>query len=294
MIINNKTRNLYKILRSLTKLEDKNPMPPNESPSDLPNEFTDFFLNKIEISREQFHDQNTQKPNHRKWSKFTGFLPLERDEILNIIKNINPTTCIMDPCSTRFLLQFQKTILDAITTIVNQSLTTGGFLDDWKVAAVRLLIKGPNLDTELKNYRPISNLSFLLKITKKAAQSQLQKHFDQQSLLPNHQSAYRHHYSMETTLINMCDNILKIWKIKNVHQLSAWISVLHLILLNHKILLDVLKGYFGISEHALAWISSYLSNRKFLVQIGHLTSKMVEIDFSVHRVAYWIYSVQLL
>ena len=44
----NNTRNLYKILRSLTKLEDENPMPLNESPSDLPNKFADFFLNKIE------------------------------------------------------------------------------------------------------------------------------------------------------------------------------------------------------------------------------------------------------
>ena len=50
---------------------------------------------------------------------------------------------------------------------------------------------------------------------------------------------------------------------------------------NNKILLDVLKSYFGNMEQPLAWISSYLSNRKFLVQIGQLTSKIVEIDFSV-------------
>ena len=50
---------------------------------------------------------------------------------------------------------------------------------------------------------------------------------------------------------------------------------------NHKILLDVLKSYFGITEQALAWILSYLSNRKFLVQIGQLTSQTVEIDFLV-------------
>ena len=116
---------------------------------------------------------------------------------------------------------FKKTTLDAITTIANPSLTTGEFLDDWKVAAVRPLIKGPNPDTELKNYRPISDLSFLSKIIEKAAQSQLQKHFDQQSLLPNHQSTYRQYYSTETTLLNMCDNILKIWKMENVLQLSA-------------------------------------------------------------------------
>ena len=174
----NKTRNLYKILRSLTKLEGENPMPPTESPSDLPNKFADFFLSKIEKIREQFHDQNSQRSYHRNCMKFTSFVPLERDEILSIIKNIKPTTYIMDPCNTRFLLKFKETILDAITTTVDQSLTTGKFLDDWKVAAVRPLIKGPNLDTELKNYRPISNLSFLSKVTEKAAQLQLQKHFD--------------------------------------------------------------------------------------------------------------------
>ena len=75
---------------------------------------------------------------------FISLLPLERDEILSIIKNINPTICILDTCNTRFLLKFKETILDAITTIVNQSLTTGTFLDDWKIAAARPLIKGPN------------------------------------------------------------------------------------------------------------------------------------------------------
>ena len=44
----NKTRNLYKVFRSLTKPEDENPMPLTESPSNLPDNFTDFFLNKIE------------------------------------------------------------------------------------------------------------------------------------------------------------------------------------------------------------------------------------------------------
>ena len=91
-------------------------MPPTESPSDVPNKFADFFLNKIQKKiREQFHGQSTKKSYHRKCSKFTGFLPLEKDEILNIIKNMNPTTSIIDPCNTRFLLNFKETILDAIT-----------------------------------------------------------------------------------------------------------------------------------------------------------------------------------
>ena len=77
----------------------------------------------------------------------------------------------------------------------------------------------------------------------------------------------------------MCDNILrnmeKCTSIVSLNLSAAFDTV------NHTILLDVLKGHFGILELALTWISSYLSSRKFLVQIGHLTSKTVEIDFSV-------------
>ena len=86
---------------------------------------------------------------------------------------------------------------------------------------------------------------------------------------------------METTLLNMSDNILrnmgngKCTSIVCLDLSAAFDTV------NHMILLDVLKSYFGISEHALTWISSYLSNRKCLVQTGHLTSKTVEIDLSV-------------
>ena len=194
---------------------------------------------------------------------------------------MNQTTCIIDPCNTRFLLKCKETILDAITIIGNQSLTTGEVLDDWKMAIVRPLIKGTNLDTELKNFRPISNLSFLSKIIEKAAQLQMQKHFYQQSLLPNHQSAYRKHYSMETTLMNMCENILRNMENGKCTSIVSLDLSAAFDMENHTILLDALNGYFGISEHALTWISSYLSSRKFLVVIGHLTSKTVEIDFSV-------------
>ena len=256
-------------------------MPQIEPPSVQPDKFADFFFKKIRKIREQFCNESTQKTHHRDCMSFVAFLPLDREEILNIIKKMNPTTSIMDPCNAGFLLKFKEIIVDAITTITNQSLTTGEFLDDWKVAAVRPLIKDPNIRTEFKNYRPISNLSFLSKIIEKAAQVQLQKHFDEQSLLPNHQSAYRQHHSTETTVLNMCDNISKNMETQKYTSIvcldlsSAFNTV------NHKILLGILKSYFKISDHALAWMSSYLSKRKFLVQIGQQISKTIELDYSV-------------
>ena len=125
-------------------------MPQIEPPSALPDKFADFFFNKIRKIREQFCNNGTQKTYHRDCKSFDVFLPLNREDILDIIGNMNPTMSIMDLCNTGFLLKFKEIIVDAITTISNQSLTTGEFLDDWKVAAVKPLIKDANIRTEFK------------------------------------------------------------------------------------------------------------------------------------------------
>ena len=61
----NKTINLYNILRSLTKQKEENPMPATGSPSDVPDTFADFFLNKIKKSGNSFkitaHKGNTSE-----------------------------------------------------------------------------------------------------------------------------------------------------------------------------------------------------------------------------------------
>ena len=73
-----KSKNLYKIFKSLTKSKDENIMPPTESPPDLPNKFADFFLNKLQKIKEQFQGQDIHKSYHRKCTKFTSFVPLEK------------------------------------------------------------------------------------------------------------------------------------------------------------------------------------------------------------------------
>ena len=88
---------------------------------------------------------------------------------------------------------------------------------------------------------------------------------------------------METTLLNVCDNILKNMENQKCTSIVCLDLSTAFDTINHKILMGILKSYFGISDHALAWISSYLSKRKFLVQIGQLTSKTIKIDFSVPR-----------
>ena len=88
-------------------------------------------------------------------------------------------------------MKFKDTLIGMITKIINISLTTGQYLDKWKIAVVRPLIKEPNLGTEYKNYHPIKNLSFMSKLIEKAAQTQLMTRLTEQNLLPKHQDSYR-------------------------------------------------------------------------------------------------------
>ena len=126
-------------------------MPTTESLFSLPNKFADFFLNKIQKSKNNFKSQVHINHTIDNIQNSLALLLWKTNEILSIIKNMNPTAHIMDPCNTRFLLKFKNTLLDSITTIVNQSLRTVTFLEDLKLGSVRLLFKGQNLDTESIN-----------------------------------------------------------------------------------------------------------------------------------------------
>ena len=96
-----------------------------------------------------------------------AFNHLKKSEIFSINNNLNPNTCIMYPYSTKCLLKFKNTILDTINVIANQSLTKVTFLEHWKLASIRPLIKGQNLETKFMKCRCISKLSFLSQIIKR-------------------------------------------------------------------------------------------------------------------------------
>ena len=82
-----------------------------------------------------------------------------------------------------------------ITRIVNLSLTSGQVPDRFNVAMLKplQLLKKCGADHELfSNFRPVSNLYFLSKVTEKAVAAQLMDHLnDNEGLLEEFQSAYK-------------------------------------------------------------------------------------------------------
>ena len=103
-----------------------------------------------------------------------------------------------------------------------------------------------NLDLIEKNYRPVSNLSFVSKLTECAAIGQLVKYNDTNGTTPKHQSACTEKHSCETALIKLVNDIL--WNMENKKltalvflDLSAAFDTV-----DHRILLDKLNKSFGV------------------------------------------------
>ena len=75
--------------------------------------------------------------------------------------------------------------------MINSSLTSGHFPDDWKKALVSPLLKSPGLSAEYTNLRLISNLQYVSKLTERVVFEQTQAHMARHGLYPLMQSAYR-------------------------------------------------------------------------------------------------------
>ena len=257
-------------------------MPEGQSDGMLAKEFAKFFLQKIEDICNLFTRIDEFKPGiNERALPLDNFSPLTCNEVLKEIMGMKNKTCELDPIPTQVLKQILPTILGAITDLVNRSLITGCFAHNWKTAIVRPLLKKPGLDLEKKNYRPVSNLSFLSKLVKQCMLKQLLQHCEDNHLLPNFQSAYRANYSTGTSLVKMVNNIL--WSMEQRHIMTVVFLDLSAAFdtVDHDILLSILNKQFGICGKVLKWFDSYLRPRFFKVKIGKNYSQPQQLHFSM-------------
>ena len=133
----------------------------------------------------------------------------------------------------------------------------------------------------LKNYRPVSNLTFILKVIEKVISGRLNEHLINNSLFDPLQSAYRDKQSTETALIKIQNDILSALDVGS----SAILLMLDLSAafdtIDHNILLSRLCNVYGITGDALDWFRSYLTGRIQRVVIENSVSVDQELDFGV-------------
>ena len=180
----------------------------------------------------------------------------------------------LDAIPTAILKILAPYIKDIITKIVNISLSEGKFASQQKIASIKPLLKILGLELMSNNYRPVSNLSFLLKLVEKCMLSQLNDHCNLNQLIPTYQSAYRAFHSCETSILNICNDAL--WGMENREVTALVVMDLSVAFntVDHQIFLDVLNSRFGIKGTALSWLLSYLEEHQFYDSIHNHCSSL--------------------
>ena len=159
-------------------------------------------------------------------------------------------SCVLDPMSST-LVSRRDVLLPVLTRLINGSLKSGQFPVAWKEALVLPLLKKPGLDILFKNFRSVSNLPFVSRLTESAVYNQTHSHICRNNLYPSNQSSYRKNYSTETAPLRVENGILLNTNKQHVTLLILLDLTAAFDTVDHNVLLSRLYSKFGISGRHL-------------------------------------------
>jgi hypothetical protein len=279
------SKRLFNSINDIMHKTKSNPLPYHTSAKDLAENFSDFFTSKVANIRSAFSDDIESAFVYDATglveTPLVQFDELSLDEVRLILDKSADKSCDLDPIPTSIVKKCLDELCPIIRQIVNLSLQSGQMPDQLKNAIVTPRIKKPSLETELKNYRPVSNLSYLSKVIEAAVGDQLSKHLKKNEIEEKFQSAYKAKHSTETALIAVFDNLCMSLNsgeavFMSMLDLSAAFDTV-----DHRILVRRFEQSLGVHGTALKWIQSYLSDRTMQVSISSERANTVHLDCSV-------------
>ena len=110
---------------------------------------------------------------------------------------------------------------------------------------------------------------------------QVSKHCEEYQLQLDYQSAYREHYSCETAILKVSNDILWGMEAQSITSLVALDLSAAFNTVNHEALLSVLSNKYRIKGKALKWFNQYLRPRSFKVTVNGAYSKDKDLMVSV-------------
>ena len=214
-----------------------------------------------------------------------SFAPVAPATILKLLKQLNPAKSAgIDSLTGKFLKEGAPVLASPITDLVNLSISLSLFPDDCKIAKLKPLYK-KEAKTKPKNYRPISLLPLLSKITERIIHNQTQEFLDKNNILYKYQSGFRKHHSTDTCLSYLTDKV----KIGFEEGLLTGMVLIDLQkafdTIDHSILLEKMSC-LGFAGKTIAWYKSYLTNRSFIVNVGKEFSSPVSYPVGFLKARY--------
>ena len=119
------------------------------------------------------------------------------------------------------------------------------------------------------------------KITERIVLSQLNDHLISNKLFSPLQSADRPHHSTETALLKIVNDLLTALHNGKICFLTLLDLSAAFDTIDHNILLHRLEHTFGISDSALSWFRSYLSDRTQILTVNGLSTDEAPLSLGV-------------
>ena len=188
-------KQLYTVANNFLHRSKAKTLPTHSSAGELANKFGNFFHDKVQLLHAALKTSPCPRPDMDTSSyitkgsgpinprqELTMLTPATQKEVFNLLKKSAPKTCGLDPIPTQLLKKCSSVTIPVLTNIINKTLKEG-MPTAMRVASVTPILKKPHLDAEvLKNYRPISNLSFVSKFTEKIIAERLISHLQNKNL----------------------------------------------------------------------------------------------------------------
>ena len=191
-------------------------------------------------------------------------------------------SCDLDPAPTFLIKEFLYPLLPFLTKLCNVSLQEGRLPSSQTTAIVTPALKKPGLDpSDMKNYRLISNLSFMSKVVERIVVRQLSEYLAANSLLPKLQSEFRRHHSTESALLRVLSDLFTATDRGEVSLLALLDVSAAFDTVDHSILLDRLSISYGVAGSVFDWMRSFIVDRTQTVHYGGQKSQCVELRSGV-------------
>ena len=149
-----------------------------------------------------------------------NFMPVTREEIIRVIKNISSLGAnSADGIGSRMLKLSTDANFAPMANIFNHSIKTSKYPSLWKFSLVTPTHKDGNAH-DLSHYRKISILPAVSKVFERILIQQLRFYLEDNKLINAHQHGFRGNQSFQTALLSLSNRLFAARDLKNYSIIS--------------------------------------------------------------------------